>query len=79
MLRRKKGYFNFRIKPDKYTTEKKGKIDVKIPDEGYVENLQIILYKFDRVVGQINIPYRGKEKNEGREYSIYSAELNLKK
>lgn len=79
MLRRKKGYFNFRIKPDKYTTETKGKIDVKIPDEGYVENLQIILYKFDRVVGQINIPYRGKEKIEGREYSIYSAELNLKK
>ena len=79
MLRRKKGYFNFRIISDEYTTEKKGKIEVKIPDEGYVENLQIIFYKFDKIVEHINIPYRRKERNEEREYSVYSAELAFKK
>ena len=63
MLKRKKGYFNFRTTPDEPTTETKGEIEVKIPDEGYVENLQIIFYQFDKIVQRINIQYRGKEKN----------------
>ena len=51
MLRRRKGYFEFRlIKPEECTTENNIKIQVKIPDKGFVENLQLIFYQFDKIV-----------------------------
>ena len=79
MLRRE-GYFEFRLmKPKECTTETNIKIQVKIPDKGFVENLQIIFYKFDEIVKQVNLQYQGKEEQTEETRSVYSAEFKLSK
>lgn len=80
MLRRE-GYFEFRlIKPEKCTTETKIKVQAKILDKGFVEELRLIFYQFDRIVKQVNLQYEKKEeKQTGETQSVYSAEFTLSK
>lgn len=81
MLRSREGYFEFRlIKPEECTTETKIKAQVKILDKGFVENLRLIFYKFDKIVNQVNLQYeRKEEKQTGETQSVYSAEFTLSK
>ena len=81
MKKRKKGYFEFRlIKPKKCTTKNKIKVKVKILDKGFVENLRIMFYHFDKIAKKVNIPYERKEETKtGFTRSVYVAEFTLAK
>lgn len=80
MLRRRKGYFEFRLNSEECTTETNMKLQVKIVDQGFVENLRMMFYQFDRIAKQVNLKYQGKEEKQTREtWSVYSAEFTLSK
>lgn len=79
MLKRE-GYFEFRLIGQDTTTETKIKAEVKILDKGFVENLQLIFYHFDRIVNQVDLQYEGKENKEGNTKSVYvSHDFTLEK
>ena len=73
-------YFKFRLltldNEEKYTTDKKIIAKVEIRDEGFVEDLQVIMYHFDKVVKETKLQYTGKSK-EGNS-SIFETELEFK-
>ena len=73
-MKKVEGYFKFRITPDKYTTETKGCIEVTIRDEGFIENLKMMVYQFDRIATQVNMEYAGKAE---KEVSLFRAEFEL--